>query len=240
MRRFRLAGALTAMTIVLLSASVACSDDDSAPATEPTVSAEASPASDSFDYNKLTAIVLRPEELQSQVSAATGGFAPGGSGGGVSFTTWYGDKGLLIQSTVGRYSDPVKRESDFDHFRRGIATLTQNETNYDLPGADLAFTYSTSGETYSKTILAFKGEYFMLLVSQSADGTRADEATDTDKVAAYATTVFSRIEDLIADPDSVTPIDGAAKYATPTPGVPAPTPEGVLPTHPIGAATPAP
>jgi hypothetical protein len=225
------------MTLMLLGASAACNSDDSTTG-DPTAAAEASPVSDTFDYNKLSAIVLRPEDLLSPVSAGTAGFASGGGGSGVSFTAWYGDDSLLIQATVGRYADPVKRELDFDHIRRSIATLTQNETNYDLPGADLAFSYATAGENFSSSILAFKGEYFMLIVTQSGDGTRADEASNRENIAAYADVVFTRLEGLIADPDSVTPIEGAAQYATPTVGVPASTPASALPTQPAGALTP--
>ena len=242
MRRFAFASAFAAMTVMLLGMS-ACSDDGGPPAVDPTAAAEATPISDGYDYNKLTAIVLRPEDLRSEVPRATGGFAPGGSGGGVGYTTWYGDDTLLIQSTVGRYADPVKREADFDHIRQSIAVLTQTEANYDLPGADLAFSYYAAGQNISSSILAFKGEYFMLIVVQSGDGTRADEASNRENIAAYADVVFARLEGLIADPNSVTPIEGAAQYATPTVGVPASgpvsTPESLLPTPPVEASPPA-
>lgn len=134
-----------------------------------------------------------------------------------------------MQATVGRYADPVTRDEAFDHIRRGIATLTKNERNYDLTGADLAFIYR-SPEGPVTSILAFRGEFFVLVTQTSGDSTRAEEAYDEEALGRYTKIVFDRLAGLIANSDSVTPIAGAADFVSPTPTIALTTP----------AATPAP
>jgi hypothetical protein len=189
-------------------------------------SAVTSPTPDTFDYNTLTALVLRPEDVPADLPGLAGAFNTGTTNNGVSFTTWYGTTSLQLQSTVGRIADPIEREQAFDRIRRGIATLTENERNYDLAEADLAFIYKGSPPLTS--ILVFRGEFFVLVTQQSGDQTRATEAYDEEAIGTYTKIVFDRLLALIADPGSVTPIAGAARYATRTPGpatsTPAPTP----------------
>ncbi|MBI5287999.1 MAG: hypothetical protein HY873_03380 [Chloroflexi bacterium] len=205
------------MAIAMLPlAALACKGGEEKGGSATSAAADGSPTPDTFDYNKLTAIVLRPEDVPADLPGLAGSFNSGSDNNGISFTTWYGSESLQLQSTVGRLSDPVERDEVFDHIRRGIAALTKNERNYDLTGADLAFIYR-SPEAPVTSILAFRGEFFVLVTQTSNDSARADEAYDEEALGRYTKIVFDRLEGLIADPNSVTPIAGAARYQTPTP-----------------------
>ncbi len=190
-----------------------------------------STASD-FDLNKLTAIVLRPEEAPAGLEPA-GFFSPGGQDV-TSFTTLYGGQSLYVQSTVGRFADPTTQDDRFQHIRRGFAVLQGGEQNYDLPGSDRAYSY-TSDNPPSIATLGIKNDYFAVIVLRSADKTRTEEATDQATLRNYTNIVWARLANLIAAPDSVTPIPNAPKFgatveppAGSTPAAPPATPPALV------------
>lgn len=174
-------------------------------------------AADSFDANKLTAIVLRPEDVPPGL-AASGTFNPGESNG-VSFATSYGDNSFSIDSTVGRVPDRATRDGVFSHFRAAFARLVKGERDYPLAASDRAYIYQGNDPAQMAT-LAFKGEYFTLISVQSRDNSRASDAVDRAAIDRYTNLVWSRLEQLIRDPSSVTPIPNAPVYQTPVAGTP--------------------
>ena len=219
--RLRFLFVLVATAVVLPLATLACKDGGDGGGADTKTAVAVSPTSDTFDYNKLTAIVLRPEDVPVDLPGLAGTFNAGAANG-VSFTTWYGTESLQLQSTVGRYSDPISREESFDHIPRGNAPHTQYERNYDLAGADLAFIYRSSDLPIT-SILVFQGDFFILVTLQSNDETRTADAYDEEALGGYAKIVFDRLLGLIADPESITPIVGAAQFQSPVPAADTPT-----------------
>src|SRR4051812_32097618 len=90
----------------------ACGGSDK-PANATLASGNGTQAADDFDANKLTAIVLRPEDVPAGL-AASGSFSPS-TENGASFSTLYTNPSLYIQSTVGRISNAEERDSNFQH-----------------------------------------------------------------------------------------------------------------------------
>jgi len=200
---------------VLLAACGSGADDDG----DATAVATVDPAT-AFDPNVLTSLVLRTDDLVSPMGGR-GTFSPPG-GVGVSYTTFYGNDDLFVQSTVGKYS-PAERDEQFEHLRRGLAGLVGLESNYPIDGSDAGFKY-TSQDIPGITALIFKGDYYLGFTLRSANSTRAPEATDSATLDRYANLVMSRLDQYLSDPTSVTPIPGIPTYQAPPP-TPATTPE---------------
>jgi hypothetical protein len=194
----------------LVIATAACGDsgggDDNGSAP---VDATSTP--DPFDNQVLTTLVLTSEDVGGLPSLSTAEGTP--TGITLTYASTFGDEHYRIESTVGRFADPIEREKNFDHFRRSIARISRNERNYDLPGADLAYVYRTQdrrSQTPTSAILAFRGP-FMVLVSQSSpDGTRRDDAFNEETLDRYARLLMSRLDALLATTEPA---------ATPSPGI---------------------
>jgi hypothetical protein len=173
---------------------------------------------EAIDPNRLTALVLHPEDVPIPLNNAT--FNPGGAG--VSYFTFFLEGDFEIHSGVGHFPDPLTLTQSFEYFRRAEASLVGGEQNYDLPGADSAFTYASNSPGHT-SVLASVGNYFMQVRLLSRNGTRNAEATDRSALDRYASIVFGRLQAYLADPAAVTPDPRARPYETPA--VATPTPE---------------
>jgi hypothetical protein len=185
-----------------------------------------------FDPNKFSAVVLRPEDVPPGLPG-TASFNPDPSVG-IGFASIYGDNSLLIESSVVLITDKANRDALFTRTRKSVAVLVGGETNYPLPGADLGFAYLKSDAPAASSTVIFKDDYLIIISLLSRDNTQAAVATSKAELDRYTKLVFDRLQQLITDPESVKPIEGAPQYGY-TP--PATTPTSVTPS---AAATAAP
>lgn len=204
--------------VLVALAAAACGSDSGGESASPTVAAPA------FDPNKLTGMVLAPEDVNGLVGVS-GLFSPG-EDRDIAFVTTYGDDRLQVQSTVGYYPDPATRDQRIEKLRRALASVIKNERNYTIEGAQPAFEYRYLEGTPSSAVLAVKGEFFVMIQLFSRDGTGEAEVFNDDSLRAYVRICLDRVQQYLDDPSSITPVPGAAQYTPPdaAPAVSTPTP----------------
>lgn len=204
--------------VVLAMVAAACGgggDSDNPNGGEDRRSPAADATPDNFDPNIMSAMVLAPEDLDEPLPGRAT-FNPDPTNG-VTFLTEYGDgESFLLQSSVGRLPDPVLRDLNLSRARRGMATYVGPESNYDIEGSDRAY-YYYSESLRSQGTLIFLGDYFVQIIISSPNGNLAEVALDRDRLDLYADVVFGRLQQYLEDPDSLTPIPDAPKFATPNP-----------------------
>jgi len=208
--------ALAAFVLLALAAA-ACGGDSKTTSFVP--DATSTPAED-FDYTLLNAVVLQLSDMPAGYEA-TGTFAPKG-GPGTAFNSRMTLGPVVVSSTVVRFPDRAARDQSLDHTRRGFAQLIGPESNLDITGADAAFVYGKESPP-AQASLILRGEFLVTVVMQTHDLSGAAAVTNRDDLQRYTSIVFDRLQRLIEQPGSLTPISAFPTYDARTP-VPTPTP----------------
>jgi hypothetical protein len=205
----------TALSCLL---AIACSggDDDGDNTPSPP-----SPTAAPFDINSLTALVLNKRDVPADF-AVTGVFSPGDpEAGSQSFTSYAENPTLRIQSTVARFADATAASQDFQRDRQVLPTFGAQEENFDVAGAEIAFLYRLTTTTGVATWAIVDNYVIFIQMSPLEQGANADPAsTDVDRLRGYAETVVGRVNQLIDDPASVTPVPLEDFQAAPPPPTP--------------------
>jgi len=244
----RFATALTVLVVFL--AAVACggsggstnatpsrSDASGTPAADTTPAAGTTPAPFAFDPNLFPALVLRPSDVPADLVPA-GRYSPKRPMG-AGFTSYFYAPNYYIQSTIGRFASD--QDAQFAHLRKSFDGLVGPETNFDVPGADLAYKYAVrQGAGWG--VLVLRGDYIMTIVIQSPDGTAADVVLNQDTLLKYTSIILARIQQAIDDPSSVVLPADSPRYedAPVNPGDPTTPPAAAPDTQstPTAPATP--
>jgi hypothetical protein len=211
-------------TLALIATLLLCAcngDGDGTDGEDATAGPDAPTAIAALDPNVFSALVLGPEDVPPGL-VGSAAFNPSRAEA-ISFVTAYRGNGQYIQSQVGFVDNDVTRQDDFIRIRQGASQIIGGETNYDLPGADLAYAYR-GGDPNTAAVLAFKGEYFVNVLVQATDPSAPAEVTSQESLDRYTQIVWRRFMQFLNDPTSVTPIPGAPRFeetpaaaATPTP-----------------------
>jgi hypothetical protein len=175
---------------------------------------------DTFDYTLLNAVVLQQSDMPPGYEV-TGGFAPQG-GPGTAFNSRMTLGPIIVNSTVVRFPDVATRDQNLDHDRRGLAALIGPESNLDIAGANAAFMYGKENPP-AQASLVLRDEFLVTVVMQTRDMSEAAAVTNKDDLKRYTSIVFDRLQRLIAQPDSLTPISAYPTYDA-RPPEPTPTP----------------
>ena len=212
--------------ILILAAALSCllavacggggDDGDNTPA-------PASPTAAPFDLTSLTATVLNKRDVPADFQL-NGVFSPGDpTAGSQSFTSYALNQTLRIQSTVARYPDAASASQDFQRDRQVLPTFGAQEENFDVAGAEIAFLYRLTATTGVATWAITDNYVIFIQLAPLEQGPNADPAsTDVERLRSYAETVVARVNQLISDPASVTPVPLEEFQAVP----PQPTPSG--------------
>ena len=213
--------AFFAVIAVLCVAAAACDDDGGAsgtPSATPTTA-------DQFDPSVLTATVLNKNDVPGDFEVA-GRFNPDDpTANGRAFTSVLMSDTLRIQSTVARYPDATIATQDFQRNRRVLPTFGASEENVDIEGAEAAFLYRVP--TPPGTAIWGIVQNYVVFIQLAPVDTQVNPdpaAVDTDQLQAYATTVFARVNQVINDPASVTPVPLEEFSAAPPDATAVPTP----------------
>lgn len=196
-----------------------CKDDggntDAANGT-PTASA-ATPAA--FDPALLTSVALNKSDLPGyEGSAIANPLDPTTTAR--SFTSVFLGPEVRIQSTVVRHPDATAATQDMSRNRQVFATFGSSEANFALEGAEQAFLYTIPSPPGVAT-WAIVGQYLVFVqIAPAVVESPSPLAADVEQLRAYANTVLERLQRLIDDPSSVTPVPESEFNTT----SPAPTP----------------
>jgi hypothetical protein len=160
-----------------------------------------------FDLNSLTATVLNKNDV-GEGFEVSGQFSPGDpTAGAQTFTSVLASSTLRIQSTVARYADAAAASQDFQRNRQILPTFGASEENFDVAGAEIAFLYRLRTTTGTATWAIVDNYVVYLQMSPTEQGRNPDPAsTDVDRLHTYTETVVGRVNQLINDPSSVTPV----------------------------------
>ena len=179
----------------LCMVAVACSSGDETPEIP-------SPTPDAFDHNVLAAIALQQDEV-GELPIASADFA---QDEGVTYTVIYGDDSLRVQSTIIRKPDIIAREENLSLLRTASTAIIENEQNYQLEGADLAFTYAgRKFDTTSTAVLAMRGDFLQYVSVSTNDPAKVPTVLDMVQLRRYAELTNDRIQQAIEDPASLAP-----------------------------------
>jgi hypothetical protein len=194
---------LLPLTITLLALAAACGGGG-ASGTTPI------PTEPSVDPNLLTTIVLRSSDLPSGYAPAHAFNPP--NAGATSYASSFRLNGVTISSTVVQYPDVQTRDQNIDHLRSGLAKVIGPETTYRLAGSDAAFLYLSSGSTPAQASLTLRGRYVTTIVYQTTDLSQSAIVTNRAELEQYSALMFDRLQKLLVDPSSITPIAGAPTF----------------------------
>jgi len=193
---------LLPLTIALLALAAACGGGG-ASSTTPI------PAEPSIDPNLLPSVVLQPSDIPPGYAPEQMFNPPGGSG--TSYASTYRLNGVTISSTVVQYADVPTRDQNLDHLRLGFAKIIGPETTYKLAGSDAAFLY-LGGSTPGQASLVLRGRYITSVVYQTSNPSQSAIVTNRAELERYSALVFDRLQKLLVDPSSITPIAGAPTF----------------------------
>lgn len=178
-------------------------------------SATAAATQAAFDESLLTSVVLRAEDLPAGFTG--GGYfnPPDPTVESRSFTTEFTNGDVFVQATVARYLDTVSAEAQYVHARQVVTKFGNTEENYAIPGADAAVLYRFSRPAGLMS-WSIKGQYLVLVHVTALNVTApAPYATDDAAFQTLATTVYQRLDAMIANPSAVTPYPDLAKTPAP-------------------------
>jgi hypothetical protein len=194
---------LLALMIALLALAAACGGGG-ASSTTPL------PTEPSIDANLLPAVVLQPADMPPDYVPQQTFNPPGASG--TAYASTFRLNGTTISSTVIQYPDVQTRDQQVDHLRRGFAKVIGAETTYRLAGADAAFVYFSSGSTPGQASLALRGRYVTSIIYQTNNLSQLAVVTNKAELERLTTLIFDRLQKLLVDPSSITPIAGAPTF----------------------------
>jgi hypothetical protein len=192
------------LMIALLALAAACGGGTT-PRTTPI------PSEPSVDPNLLPSVVLQPSDLPPEYVTEAAFNPPGAA---TSYNSAFHLGGLTITSTVVQYKDVPTRDQDIDRVRRGYAKLIGSETTYRLNGSDAAFLYQSGAATPSQGSIILRGRYALSVSYVTNNLSQSAIATNRDELQRYSALVFDRLQKLLADPSSITPIAGAPTFDT--------------------------
>jgi hypothetical protein len=138
-------------------------------------------------------------------------FNPPGAGA-TAYASTFELNGVTISSTIVQYPDTPTRDQNLDHLRRSLAKVIGPETTFRLAGADAAFLYSSSGSTPGQASLALRGRYTTTIIYQTSNLSQLTVVTNKDELQRFTTLLFERLNKVLVDPSSITPIAGAPTF----------------------------
>ena len=175
-----------------------------------------------FPQSLISGTMLTPDDVGPGYEVAILTNPPGPTGRSVNAT--FKNENAFIQSSVVHFPDKEERDRMFIRNRQVSAAFGQREENFQVEGLDIAFReiiFNPPGQSTWATL----GDNWIVYVQTSALGTPPDpRMSDPAYLGELARKVSERLNRLIADPDSITPLPSIVEATfPPVLGTPEPT-----------------